>query len=44
LPIRFVVRNYLKYDENNQFLEIFDARLVKIIDKNGLEIKNNKTI
>ncbi|TXT67221.1 MAG: hypothetical protein BAJALOKI1v1_150020 [Promethearchaeota archaeon] len=40
-PLRFVVRNYIDYDKKDGFLEFFDARLVKIIKRDGSDISNS---
>lgn len=37
LPLRYVVRNYIDYDKNG-FLQFIDARLLRLIDKNGNDV------
>jgi CRISPR-associated protein (TIGR03984 family) len=39
LPLKYLVRNYLTYDENG-LIHFYDARLMTFLDANGEELEN----
>lgn len=40
LPLKYRVRNYLKYDDETGLIRFYDARLVEFLDAGGKELKN----
>lgn len=40
LPLKYLIRNYFEYDEEDGMIRFIDARLVNFLNKQGKEIKN----